>query len=240
MTRARARTPRSLVTLATVALALCTAGSLVFAVTQRDADGSARRVQVTGLVEVFTVTWALEDRNGDSQADFIAARIVVPETPAPEELAAATAIAARLGLETSGLTLPLVFRPGDPEPADGPRIVVGTDNPELDPAMATRARALAAGQGLVAMSGTTVVVAGGDDAGTQAAAEAFAARSPYLWAVIGRQNGDTFDRVAQDIAGLLTDARVPVSGVTFDELVYETDRREAVSVQGPSTSTRRS
>ena len=185
MTRTRARAPRSLVTLATVALALCTAGPLGFAVTQRDADGSARRVQVTGLAEVFTETWALEDRNGDSQADFIAARIVVPETPAPEELAAATAIAARLGLETSGLTLPLVFRPGDPEPADGPRIVVGTDNPELDPAMATRARALAAGQGLVAMSATTVVVAGGDDAGTQAAAEAFAARSPYLWAVIG-------------------------------------------------------
>ena len=89
MTRTRARAPRSLVTLATVALALCTAGPLGFAVTQRDADGSARRVQVTGLAEVFTETWALEDRNGDSQADFIAARIVVPETPAPEELAAA-------------------------------------------------------------------------------------------------------------------------------------------------------
>ena len=229
MTAARASRP--VVTLAIVALALSAAAPLVLALAQSDTDGSARQVRVAGLAEVFTPGWALQDRNGDTQADFIAARIVVPETPSPEELAAATALAARLGLETSGLTLPLVFRPSDAEPSDGPRIVVGTGNTELDPAMATRARSLAAGQGLVAMTGNAVVVAGGDDVGTQAAAEAFAARSPYLWAVIGRQNGDTFDRIARDIAGLLTDARVPVSGVTFDELVYETGRREALSAR---------
>lgn len=52
---------------------------------------------------------ALLDRNGDGVADELRVRLVVMGTPTEEEWIALLGLAARLGLETSGLTLPLAF-----------------------------------------------------------------------------------------------------------------------------------
>ena len=60
------------------------------------------------------------------------------------------------------------------------------------------------------------------------AGESFAARSPYLWNVIGRGEGDTFERVADELAGVLQASGVDVSSVSVDELLYQKDIRGVV------------
>src|SRR5260370_4263084 len=50
------------------------------------------------------------DTNGDGLADTVAARVIVPASPTLGEVEAATHLAARLGYETTALTLPLVIR----------------------------------------------------------------------------------------------------------------------------------
>src|SRR2546430_15520786 len=50
----------------------------------------------------------VRDTNGDGLADVVAARIVVPAAPSLADVEAATNLAARLGYETTALTLPLV------------------------------------------------------------------------------------------------------------------------------------
>src|SRR5450759_4389001 len=59
------------------------------------------------LSELFKPGVVLQDRNGDGVVDFVDARIVLPEHPAPGELAAAADVAARLGFETSAMNLPV-------------------------------------------------------------------------------------------------------------------------------------
>ena len=185
----------------------------------------------TGLATVFEPGLILQDRNGDDQVDFADVRIVLPDNPAPGDVAAASAVAARLGLETSGLTLPLVFHASN-APADAgttTTILIGADNPRLAPEVRARITALPEGQGLVTIdtgSGTTVTIAGKDADGTQAAGEAFASRSPYLWNVIGRAEGDTFDRLVADVEGVVNERATTVGSVAFDEFLYEKDRRE--------------
>src|SRR6478672_8532595 len=55
----------------------------------------------------------VRDTNGDGLADSVAARVVVPASPALADIEAATNLAARLGYETTALTLPLVVRDAD-------------------------------------------------------------------------------------------------------------------------------
>ena len=120
--------------LSTMLVGTCLLGAVALAARSQDAgtDRSAASVRPSGLAQVFEPGWALRDENGDAQTDFVSARILMPRNATAEAAAAATAVAARLGLETSGLTFPLVFSP-DEAPPDGdvPTIVIGTDNDRL-------------------------------------------------------------------------------------------------------------
>ena len=184
-----------------------------------------------GLARVFEPGLLLEDRNGDDRVDFVSARLVVPESPAPEEVAAAAAVAARLGFETSGLSLPLVFRAGEASgnETEASTIVIGGGNPRLPEAVRSRIAALEQEQGLVKWLDNTIVIAGKHPVGTRTAAESFASRSPYLWDVIGRENGDTFERVSSDLVEFLGAGGVEVSQISFEELLFEKDRKEVVT-----------
>ncbi len=186
---------------------------------------------VSGLARVFEPGWFLKDKNGDGQVDFVSVRIVLPRVAAPSEVAAATAVAARLALETSGLNLPLVFPSDRVLAADGtPTILIGTGNELLSEAVVKRALALDPGQGLVTWAAQSVIIAGHDPLGTQVAGEAFAARSPYLWSIIGRQNGDTFEKISRHIEAHLSEIDITPESVSFDEIVFEAERKEAVRV----------
>lgn len=191
-----------------------------------------------GLAQVFEPGTILQDRNGDGHVDFVAARIVLPDSPTSDEVAAASAVAARLGFETAGLTLPLVVGASElPAMERSTLVVVGASNPRLPPYVASRIALLQPGQGAVVWSNGTLGIAGADSAGTRAAAEAFAARSPYLWDIIGRETGDTFDRIGRDLVGFLAAADVAVRQISFDELVFDKGRPEAVSATITATVT---
>src|SRR3954453_8101548 len=65
---------------------------------------------LTALVAPMSLT---RDTNGDGLADSVAARVIVPAEPSLADVEVATNLAARLGYETTALSLPLVVRDGD-------------------------------------------------------------------------------------------------------------------------------
>src|SRR6266542_4693359 len=65
---------------------------------------------ITALVSANSLT---RDTNGDSLADTVAARVIVPAAPTIADVEAATNLAARLGYETTALSLPIVIRDSD-------------------------------------------------------------------------------------------------------------------------------
>ena len=118
------------------------------------------------LTDPFATGWMLADTNGDGIADFVPGKIVVPDQPTATQNAAAADLAARLGFGTTGFTPPVVISAAE-DRGGGPRIYVGRPAPvELQPEEG----------GVFAVDGN-LVIAGRDDAGLLAAAEAYAARA---------------------------------------------------------------
>jgi len=157
-------------------------------------DAQTRRPQsLTSLVGPLSLT---RDTNGDGLADAVAARVIVPATPAMADVEVATNLAARIGYETTALTLPLVLR--DREVAQPASIVVpilvGRSNQFIQRLIDSKAidvSTLHPGQGLIAAvasplgGGDGLVVIGGDDEGTLNAGIELAARLPRVWGMSG-------------------------------------------------------
>ena len=130
----------------------------------------------THLTDPFATGWMVADSNGDGIVDFVPGKIVVPTHPTAAENTAAADIAARIGFATTGFTPPLVIS-ADEDRNDGPRIYIGRPSSvELQPE-----------EGGVFAVGGNLVIAGHDDAGLLAAAQAFASRAPFLWRVPGEK-----------------------------------------------------
>ena len=148
------------------------------------------------LAAVFSLGAAVRDTNGDALPDSIAARVIVPARPTPDDVEAAANVAARLGYETTAMTLPIVLRDDEVQGAAGIGlpILVGRDNTFVkrlaERGVIDLAR-LQPGQGLIQIVASPlggphgVVVTGGDDAGTLAAGVQLAARLPRLWSMTG-------------------------------------------------------
>ena len=197
-------------------------------------DSSSGR-SLRGLEDVFAPGVFLEDRNGDGVVDFINARIVLPADAAPEEVAAAANIAARLGFESSAFTPGLAVLDGDINPGaeSPPLFLVGRSNRwvrQLEEDGRIDLSGLTPGQGLFAIVSSpfggedAVVVAGADPDGTLFAANSASARLPYLWQL----RSDTVSSVMDDVEEFLGESRVDVNGVRSTEAVYE-EGREQVS-----------
>lgn len=188
---------------------------------------------LAGLEDVFAPGVFLEDRNGDGVTDFIRGRIVLPVDPAPEEVAAAANIAARLGFESSAFTAGLAVFDTDITPGaeSEPLFLVGRSNRWVQ-ALERNGRVtlsdLTPGQGLFAVVSSpfggadAVVVAGADPAGTLYAANSASARLPYLWQL----RSDTISSVMDDVASFLGESRVEVRGIRSTEAVYEQGREQ--------------
>ena len=118
---------------------------------------AAPRTEMPGLASIYELAaGAVRDTNGDGLADMVAARVLLPADPAVEDIQAAANIAARLGFETTALTLPVVLRaPEVSQPsAIAVPIIVGRSNPfiaRLVERGAIDLRALKKGQGLLAV-----------------------------------------------------------------------------------------
>jgi hypothetical protein len=62
----------------------------------------------TSIENIFQMGLMAQDTNGDQIADAICGHVIVPKSPSAAENTAAANFAARLGYETSALTLPIV------------------------------------------------------------------------------------------------------------------------------------
>lgn len=136
--------------------------------------------------------YANEGMLGDSDNNLIPDRTEVLLVPAGEGTRRTLDVAARLGLEAAGVTVPLA-RPAEAvaRPQDEPTLVlIGVSHPIVDKLIADKKYvrpALAPGQGLIEVvkkafgEKSAVVVTGGDAAGLDRALEQLAERLPHIW-----------------------------------------------------------
>ncbi len=171
---------------------------------------------VPGLEAIFDDGPILQDRNGDGHIDFVDAHIALGDSPTDADVAAAANVAARLGFETSSLNLPLT------KSVEGIPVVVGTGG--LARAGIPREALqvdLEPGIGTVAWvqigSTAALVVVGGDDAGTMAAATALGARAPHVW----DPEGATFGDVVENARRLLSGAEIPEARMRLARFVVD-------------------
>ena len=193
----------------------------------------AQAHETLGLESVFSVAnGGVRDTNGDGLADAVVARVIVAAKPSREDVAGATTIAARLGYETSALTLPIVVRDNDiAQPATiGLPILIGRENEFVKKLVAQGTldiTALKPGQGLVAVVRSPlggpdgVVVVGGDDTGTLAAAIELGARLPRVWAMAGT----TLDSVTEGATKYLQSKGLSTPRATVPSILVDSDRR---------------
>jgi len=169
--------------------------------------------------------------------DAIHAKIVIPAQGAPEDVAAAANIAARLGFESSAFTPGLGAFDSDVTPGPGtpPLILVGRTN-SLVQRLVTEKKievgGLKPGQGLVALvesafgDASALVVVGADDAGTLAAGAAVSARLPYVWQL----RSDSLPSVQSDVRGVLERRGVKVSRSAATRAVYEQGKEQIIEL----------
>ncbi len=194
---------------------------------------SAQRAELPGLAALYDSSRGLvRDTNGDTLPDAVAARVIVPAEASLGEIEAATNLAARLGFETTALTLPLVVRDrdvADPASIEVP-ILVGRGNAFVEKLAAAGRIDLASlekGQGLIALvpsplgGGDGVVVVGADDDGTRAAGMELAGRLPRIWGM----SGITLGGVGEQALGYLRAQGVQASSAAVTALVVDRDRR---------------
>ena len=212
--------------LLTTAAAL--SGLSLASVSHLDADAHGPRT-LTSIVGAQSLT---RDTNGDGLADVVAARVIVPASPSLADVEAATNLAARLGYETTALTLPLVVRDNDvADPAAiGAPILVGRSNRFVQRLLDAHTLDLAAlkpGQGLIAAvasplgGGDGLVVVGSDDEGTLAAGIELAARLPRVWGM----NGIALPAVEEQAVRYLRGHVVNASEAAVMSMLVDSDKR---------------
>ena len=199
------------------------------------------------LAELFTTdTGLLRDRDRDEIPDDADMMIVIPgDVPGDGSSTIATAeLGARLGLESTGLTFPLLGfdrELEDPEIERQPLVLVGGANTiveELDRLGKLRGTPLDEGIGRIEVvpdalnQSSAVVVTGGDPVGETAAVDYLAARAPYLWDV--RRGAPTLSD-AKDVVRRLLDGRTAAAQAALglgelDELLEDLDDLELESL----------
>jgi hypothetical protein len=198
---------------------------------------SAQKAGLKGLAAFFAAgTGAVRDTNGDALSDTVVARVIVPAQPTSDEAEAAANISARLGFETTGLTLPIVLRDSEVSSpaAIGLPVLVGRENAfvkKLVERGAVDIKSLAPGQGLISVVESPLggpdglVVVGGDDAGTLAAGVELSARLPRLW----NMTGITLTGIEQQTQQFLRSRAVPGAAATIVSVVVDAERRGIAS-----------
>ena len=162
---------------------------------------------VNPLEHAFEKGWMLVDTNGDDVADFLRGHVIVPAQSTAAENAAAANLAARLGYETTGLTMPVVETANEARAgATGPKIFVGATSmsSSVSADLAPLVSLLGPGEGGVFLTGEDLAVIGADAPGLLAAANDFATRAPYQWAT----PGDKIEAIAVDINKALAAAKI--------------------------------
>lgn len=175
----------------------------------RPAEGGAARGKPFDLSNPYSIDGWYGDAYADLVPDRTETSVIVGG--ATDHLGAAS-IAARLGLETTGLSFPLARHADEVRDAsrEASPILVGRDNrlvQELTKIGRARLDDLKAGEGVVQIvpnafgASTATVVAGADAAGAAAAAAYLARRVPYVWDF--RRGALTFGEVRTQLTRFL-------------------------------------
>jgi len=173
------------------------------------------------LENAFRLGSILRDTNNDKIADAVCGHIMVPVSPEAAENAAAANLAARLGYESAGITLPIVTTPSGKSKtgcsaAIVPLYIGGRAVPQSDAALMQQiVSELQIGEGGVIALKDGLGFVAPDSVGLLAAANAYAARAPYQWSV----PGDKLDSIAKTINSTFKDKKVEAKaelvGVTY-------------------------
>ena len=229
----RARPVRWCAACAVGAAVLCTSGANL-----RRPTLQAQPAALESLNDLFATTRGMvRDTNGDGLADTVAASVIIPPAPTADDVEAAINIGARLGFETTALTLPVVVREDELDRPEGIAlpILVGRDN-SLVKALVARGslelKTLSPGQGLITLvrsplgGADGVAVVGGDDAGTLAAGIELAARLPRLW----NMSGITLSGVERQILQFLTGRGIGARTARTVSVVVDAEKRGIATV----------
>ncbi|GBC83190.1 hypothetical protein HRbin10_02331 [bacterium HR10] len=149
--------------------------------------------RLSSLAQVFSKGYLLQDRNDDGVVDFVALAIIAPREATAADAAILADIGARLGFETMGLDVPVVFTDSDPALPETPYVLlIGSKNRWVQRLVSEGRLDLATlspGEGMIALLPSALegrdalVIVGRDDDGLREAGHVFAARMPYLWRV---------------------------------------------------------
>ena len=184
------------------------------------------------LSNVYSTDGFLADSDGNEIPDRIDV-LLVPDADARGVME----LAARLGLESTGLTVPLLKRPDEIESPAGEPTTVLLGTPEAHPLIARLADSgsislddLAPGQGLVELvprafgDKPSLVATGSDRAGATQATHQLAEVFPYADRLRSRTEPDrvpTFDQIERDLWGALS-GRTPAGQAAIG--LYKLDR----------------
>lgn len=133
------------------------------------------------LENAFRMGSILQDTNNDHIPDAVCGHIIVPQSPNTAENVAAANLAARLGYETTGITLPLVTGPagkvGTSCASGVTNVWVGNSAiPSADAPWVQKAiSGLQIGEGGVFVLNKGLAIVAADEVGLMAAANAYAA-----------------------------------------------------------------
>lgn len=182
------------------------------------------------LSHLFHLGKGIADRDKDGFGDRIALRVVIPDEPSAAELAAASDIAARANFDSLVVDFSLVKKESEFVQDASPvfPILIGS-NLEATKKWATRKRLpldkLGKDQGIVSLyedriQNGLVLVAGSEEA-LILTARAFFLRWPYLWEIWGRDEGDTYFSLEEDLntffdAEQLADRQIAVLQASYD------------------------
>jgi len=186
--------------------------------------------EITSLSHVFKLNRGLLDRDEDGFADTVALCIVIPDTPTVYELAAASDIAARANLESLVVDFSLVKTESEFDTVLSPvhSILIGS-NLDIVKTWAEkkniRLSQIKKDQGLVSVfsdkdQNGVVLVAGSQEALLHTA-RAFFLRWPYFWEIWGREVGDTYFSLEDDIREFFEEENLHTSKLTIQSALYE-------------------
>ncbi len=183
-------------------------------------QGATAPEQETSIENFFRMGGILQDTNGDSIPDIVCGHVVVTKSPASADNAAAANLAARIGYETSALTLPIVV-------AGGTSVSKGCSTEAGDlwigraafPGAAPVAEAHSAefqiGEGGVFSVPGGLLVLGADAAGLLAAADDYAAHAPYEWSTKAEKLASIRTTINARLADQKISGTVELVGITY-------------------------
>ncbi len=222
-------------------LAVCAALALCCSYTGIAQTSTPPATPSSTLEDVFRLGVLVQDTNSDKIADAICGHVIVPAQSSVAENTSAANLAARLGYETSALTLPVVVSTATPPGkfCATPTTDIWVGREALPAAtlsdIAPLLTELQIGEGGVFSVPGGLLVEGGDPVGLITAAAAYSARAPFQWSV----SGEHLQAIAHAVNTRLVDQKVSAT-VELIGLTYQSSQpgihRAILQVNGTATA----